>query len=265
MPYAPVRDLEIYYELHGSEEAEPLLLLNGAFGVIDHESDWGKHFERFARHYRLIAYEHRGHGRTNNPSNQFNGYNELADDAVGLLQYLGIPQVHVVGFSDGAITSLKIAARYPEVVKDLVLIGANYKNSPSLVNSLQKLQGDYIEENFKEWAATLDRQFASQGKGYWKKLSEQLFKMWLNDDVLPSIDEIRSIKAATLVMTGQRDPFGTVEQILEIQQFIEGSELCILPGVAHAVPQQRPEITAWVVLDFLERQRKKRARAVYRP
>ncbi|MEI7555805.1 alpha/beta hydrolase [Candidatus Chlorohelix sp.] len=265
MPYAPLRDLKIYYELNGAEEAEPLLLLNGAFGLIDFSSDWGKHFEVFARHYRLIAYEHRGHGRTDNPSQKFSGYSELADDAAGLLKYLGIKKAHVVGFSDGGITALKLAALYPDLVDTLAAIGVNYRNTPEILATMQKLSGDYIEQNFKEWAATLERQYAHREPGYWKKLSTQMTAMWLDDSGYPTEVEMRAMKLPALLMTGQRDPFGTVEQVVEMHRFIEGSELCILPGVAHAVPQQRPELTSLIVLDFLERQRKKRIRETYRP
>src|SRR5436305_6188065 len=107
MPYAEVRDLKIYYEIHGPAGAEPLLLLNGAFGVIVPDSDWTYQLPRLAEHYQVIAYEHRGHGRTNNSANEFSGYDVLADDAAGLLEYLGVPKAHVVGFSDGAITLLE--------------------------------------------------------------------------------------------------------------------------------------------------------------
>ena len=122
-----------------------------------------------------------------------------------------------------------------------------------------------ISQNFKDWAKTLERQFSYRQPGYWKNLSEQMIRMWLDDSVYPTPDEMRSIRIPTLVMTGQRDPFGTVDQIIDIHRYIQGSELCILPGVAHAVPQQRPQVTSWIILDFFERQLKKREKAAYRP
>ncbi len=262
MPFAPIRDLQMYYEVRGPHNAEPLLLHNGAFGVIDTDSDWGKLFDRFAGRFKLIAFEHRGHGRTNNPAGKYDSYEQLADDAAALLQYLEIPRAHVVGFSDGGITALKLAAKYPAMVDILVSIGANIYNTPGTIAGLQKLRGDYIENNFKEWAATLERQFASQGPGAWKEVSRQLEVMWLDDSVYPTPAEMQSIRVPTLVMTGQKDMFGTVEQTLDIHRYIEGSELCILPGVAHAVPVQRPELTWAVLSDFFDRQFKKRERAL---
>ena len=60
MPYAKVNDLDIYYELHGPEGAEPLILFNGSFGVIGPNSDWSNQLARFAQAYRVLAFEHRG-------------------------------------------------------------------------------------------------------------------------------------------------------------------------------------------------------------
>lgn len=257
MPYAKIRDLELYYEIHGPENAEPMLLHSGAFGVIGPDSDWSYQLPRFAQEYRVIIPEHRGHGRTNNPANQFTGYDVLADDVIGLLDYLEIPKAHMVGFSDGGITLLDLAQRYPERVDMLVSIGANYCNDEMVLTTLNNLHPDYIEQNYPDWAATLEKQHAPGGVGYWKTLALQLRAMWMhNPDFTP--EGMSRITVPTLVMTGQYDPYGNLNQTLTIHQSIKGSELCILPGVAHPVMIQRPEVSTLIVLDYLSRQRRKR-------
>src|SRR5690242_21636556 len=102
MPVAQVRDLQIYYEIHGSGPA--LVLLNGALDTI--ESDWSRHLPAFAERHRVLAYDHRGHGRTSAAPGAFASYAELAADLEALLQHVGIEQAHFCGFSDGAITLL---------------------------------------------------------------------------------------------------------------------------------------------------------------
>lgn len=62
MPYVQAGELEIYYALHGQAGGEMLVLLNGALDPI--ESDWSKHLSAFAARGRVLAYDHRGHGRT---------------------------------------------------------------------------------------------------------------------------------------------------------------------------------------------------------
>jgi pimeloyl-ACP methyl ester carboxylesterase len=257
MPYAKVNDLDIYYELHGPEGAEPLFLFNGAFGVIGANSDWSFQLPRLAQQYRVIAFEHRGHGRTNNPAQGFSGYDVLAADAVGLLRYLNVSGAAMVGFSDGAITLLELAQRYPEMIENMVLIGANYYNDESCLKAMETLRPEYIEQHFPAWSDNLEQQHGSQGMGYWKKLAAQLSEMWLEKPNY-SKDDLGRIAVPTLVMTGQHDNFGSLAQTLDIHRAIKGSELCIVPGASHPVLSQRPEITTMLILDYLDRQRKRR-------
>jgi pimeloyl-ACP methyl ester carboxylesterase len=72
------------------------------------------------------------------------------------------------------------------------------------------------------------------------------------------VDELSRIKAPTLLMAGQYDPFANRQQIVALHSAIVGSEFCILPGVAHSVITQQPQISALIILDYLRRQRKKR-------
>src|SRR5690348_5932800 len=132
MPFAQIRDLRLYYEQHGA--GEPLVLLNGALDTI--AADWERHLPVVAARYRVLAYDHRGHGRTNNPAARFAGYDELADDLAALLDTLGIARAHFCGFSDGAITLLSVALRWPERVRSLILAGAQYTNDERSLSML---------------------------------------------------------------------------------------------------------------------------------
>lgn len=260
MPVAKVNDLEIYYEQYGPEGAEPLVLFNGAFGVVGPHSDWSSQIERFAQNYQVLWFEHRGHGRTRNPAQKFSGYTQLADDAVGLLRALNIPKAILAGFSDGAITLLDLAQRYPEMIVNLVVIGANYYNDENCLKAVETLTPEHISQNYPAWATELERQHGSQGAGYWKELARQLRLMWLEYPNFSQPD-LGRITAPTLVMSGQYDQFGSLSQTLEIHQAIAGSEVCIVPGAAHPVLAQRSEITGLIILDYLARQRKRRDKA----
>ena len=114
MPILELRGLQMYYELHGSPGADgqtQLVLLNGALDTI--ESDWGAHLPAFAERYRVLAYDHRGHGRTSGSPEAFASYGVLADDLAALLDALDIGQAHFCGFSDGGITLLALCAALP--------------------------------------------------------------------------------------------------------------------------------------------------------
>jgi pimeloyl-ACP methyl ester carboxylesterase len=260
MPFARIRDMNLYYEELGKPEGETLFLLNGAFGALDTPSDWSNQLPKLAEQYRVVTYEHRGHGRTDNPLDKFDNYTTLADDAIALLEYLDIPKAHMLGFSDGAITLIDLVIRRPDLVDTLVLVGANYYVDPAIAEAMDILLPEYMEEKHPAWAQTLVRHHdAHQGAGHWKKIALQMRVMWTTEPNYAD-EQIAGISVPTLVMTGQYDPFGTIEQNVKMNKLIKGSELCIVPGAAHGVLNQRPEISTLLILNYLDRARRKKSK-----
>src|SRR5262245_22536541 len=102
-PYIHANGIDIYYEEYGS--GYPLLLIHG--GTLDHTM-WEQHIPIFAQHFRVIAPDSRGHGRTKNPLDRMT-YRLLADDMAALIQALGLDQPFVCGFSDGGQITMEIA------------------------------------------------------------------------------------------------------------------------------------------------------------
>ncbi len=87
--------LDIYYHEHG--QGQPLLLIHG--GTLSGES-WQPYRTAFAEHYRVIAPDSRGHGRTANPTGTLS-FGLLADDMVALVQALDLHKPLICGYSDG--------------------------------------------------------------------------------------------------------------------------------------------------------------------
>ncbi|OLS26379.1 MAG: Arylesterase [Candidatus Heimdallarchaeota archaeon LC_3] len=71
--------------------------------------------------YRVIAYDHRGQGRSGIPKNGYD-LDSLTDDVVMLIKNLNLDSVHFVGLSMGGMVGMRLAARHPELVKSLILI-----------------------------------------------------------------------------------------------------------------------------------------------
>jgi pimeloyl-ACP methyl ester carboxylesterase len=248
MPFTRVRDLQLYYELHGA--GQPLVLLNGALDTI--ESDWGRHLSAFAEHYHVLAYDHRGHGRTS-PTEQFTGYAELAADLEALLDTLSIARAHFCGFSDGAMTLLDFALRRPERVRSLILAGGQYTNDERTLGLVEKMTPERIQARLPAWAASLERLHdAHHQRGYWQSLLRQMLPMW---HVEPNftLEQIGQIAAPTLLIAGERDGFGHIDQQVAMRRAIPRSELCILPAAGHAVMNDQPDLFRLAALDFLRR------------
>ena len=257
MPYARAGDLEIYYELYGHAGSEAhaggdaLVLLNGALDTI--ESDWSKHLPAFAARYRVLAYDHRGHGRTSASPTPFSGYDLLAGDLLALLDALGIARAHFCGFSDGAITLLYFARRHPERIRSLILAGAQYTNDQRTLTLLAKMTPERIVVRLPEWAARLaELHDTHHGPGYWQQLMRQMQPLWpIQPDL--TLAQLAAITAPTLLIAGERDGFGHIDQQVAMHRAIPHAELCILPVAGHYVLNDQPELFQLAVLGFLKR------------
>ena len=117
MPQIKVNDVELFYEEKGSG-AEVMLFSHGY--LMDHTMYDGQ-IEAFQDQFRCIAYDHRGHGRSEVITSSY-GLDALVDDAIALIETLGIGPVHFVGMSTGGFVGLRIALRRPELLRSLILI-----------------------------------------------------------------------------------------------------------------------------------------------
>ncbi len=96
-------DINIYYEDHG--KGEPLLLIAGWGTDL---TCWQFQIPEFSTKHRVIAFDNRGAGRTDAPDEPYS-FRMMADDAVGLLDALGIGQAHILGVSMGGCIAQEIA------------------------------------------------------------------------------------------------------------------------------------------------------------
>lgn len=114
----------MYYERSG--DGEPLLLIQGMTGT---HAAWGRPFlSRLERDFECVVYDHRGIGYSSRVSKPFT-IAELAEDAAGLLDELGIERAHLLGISLGGMIAQELALSYPERLRSLIL-GGTYCGGP---------------------------------------------------------------------------------------------------------------------------------------
>src|SRR5215210_6046555 len=125
MPHATVDGHELHYLRRGA--GEPLLLIQGMSGT--HVS-WGEPFEAALQTegLELLTYDHRGTGHSARVDAGFT-IEQLADDAAGLLDVLGLERAHVLGISMGGMVAQELVLRHPERVRTLSL-GCTYCGGP---------------------------------------------------------------------------------------------------------------------------------------
>src|SRR4051812_41281211 len=122
--YAPVNGIKMYYEIYGGNDGMPVVLIHGGGSTI--QSNWGAILPILSKKHKVIAMELQAHGRTND-RNTPESFRQDASDVLALLQYFKINKADIIGFSDGACTTMEIAINHPEAVNKVVLISGNYK------------------------------------------------------------------------------------------------------------------------------------------
>ena len=209
MARASVNGIELYYEEHGSGRA--LLLVPGLgadtrlFGGI---------VGPLAATCHVIAFDPRGGGRSDKPPGPYT-IEQMADDADGLLDVLGIEDAVVVGYSMGGRIALSLALDHPERVRRLVLAATSARTPPSRPFG-------------RRWLAleVLSR-LPTPGKGQPRWAWECQRRASASYDATARLGEI---VVPTLVLHGRRDHMTALALAREMHAGIAGSSLVVVPG-----------------------------------
>ena len=145
MPTTHNNNVDLYYEVHGlTDPSAPTILF--AHGAGGNAASWWQQIPEFSEDHRIVAFDHRGFGRSKCTPEDFHVRN-FEHDARAVLDAAGVEQAIVVGQSMGGWTGLRLAARYPDRVRALVL-----SNTPGAVqhpalteamaNTARSLRGD---------------------------------------------------------------------------------------------------------------------------
>ena len=121
--YAKLKDLELYYEIHGN--GQQLILLPGSFYTIE---AMGSLVPQLAATRQVIAVELQGHGHTGDIERPLR-FEFLADDIAALTGELGLERADILGYSLGGGVALQTAIRHPEVVRKLVLVSTPFSHA----------------------------------------------------------------------------------------------------------------------------------------
>ena len=240
--YVSVHGLKMYYEIHG--QGEPLLLLHGGLCSIP---VWPEAIAYFSRHYRVIAPEQMGHGRTADDPGRPMDYHAMAEDTIELLRQLNVTEVFIIGWSDGGIVGLDLAINHPGLVKKLAVSGANYSHSaPAAPADPAKPVADNIPSFIREPYERL----SPDGAAHWPVLLERVRKMW---ETQPNFTpgQLGAIVAPTLVIAGDHD-FSTPEYTTQMWRLIPKAQLWIAPNSTHGLPKRRAALFNEVVDAFFQ-------------
>lgn len=124
----------LYYEEHSRVDAPPLILSSGLGGSANY---WGPNIAALAEHYRVIAYDHRGTGRSDRALPNVVTVDDFADDLLALIDALSVERVHVVGHAAGGVTGTALARKAADRVGKLVVVNGWVKADPHFLRCFE--------------------------------------------------------------------------------------------------------------------------------
>lgn len=236
MPTVSANGLEIAYDAAGA--GPPVVMLHGA--TSSGRLDFAAQRPLFAKAFRVYLPDARGHGRTRWDAADGFSYEWLVDDVLAFVDALHLGTFHVVGFSMGAMTALRLAVRHPERIRTMVVAGITTQREPRASVARRLMDPARVDRDDQPWARDLARLHDPvQGEGAWRRLLPAIAADVAAQPLLTPRD-LRRITAPTLVVAGDRDPFVPVDHAWGLSRQIPGGRLLIVPDCGHEVPIRRP-------------------------
>ncbi|MCB9006721.1 MAG: alpha/beta hydrolase [Ardenticatenaceae bacterium] len=260
MPQIRVNNVELFYEEQGSG-SEVMLFSHGY--LMDHTMYAGQ-IEAFKDRFRCVAYDHRGHGRSEQVTSSYD-LDALVNDAIALIEALEIGPVHFVGMSTGGFVGLRLALRRPDFCgahrhladaedKKIEAVQLAAKNGEYGWLATRRLAGNAIfyevfldddqrKDEVKKWRGIITGHNT-------KAVTAFANAIFSRDSV---VDQLGNIQTPTVVIVGKHDSATPASYSQTMADRIHDCRLRVIPDSGHSSPVEKPRAVAEAMRVFFER------------
>lgn len=255
--FVQVESGKIYYEECGSGAPTVLLIHDG----IAHSAVWDEVWPAFCARFHTIRYDRRGYGRSPESTTWYYETDDVAD----LLRHLKVPRAVVVGSSHGGELSIDFTLAHPDMVQQLVLVGAVVSGFPysdhflnrGMANS-KPLEKNDVKGAIANWAR--DKYVLAPGHEAAQKKLLEILTASPNDlnhqdyarPTQAALPRLHEIHVPTLILTGDADIPDVHAHAGAIEAGIRGSRRVVLSDAGHLMYLEKPEEFTNVVIGFIE-------------
>ncbi len=261
--FRPTPDLDMHYEVDDFTDPwrtpETVLMLHGN---AESGLAWHGWVPALARKYRVVRPDMRGFGRSTPMPRDFPWtLDVIIGDYARLIDHLGVDRFHLVGAKIGGTVARALAARRPERVTTLTVVGTPPPLRAGAAERVPELNAAFERDGVEPWArqtmgGRLGSEFPAEGVEWWIRfmgrtaVSTQtgFMKTIACADIRADVPKIR---CPTLVVTTDGSGLASVDETRAWQQQIPHSQLVVLPGNSYHVAATHAERCAAATLDFI--------------
>lgn len=257
-----INGIDIGYELSGNVSG-PTVMLSHSLSCDRHV--WDYQLPALQPTFRVLRYDSRGHGASGAPAGPYS-LDQLGDDAVGLLDALGLSRVHFVGVSMGGMVGQNLALRYPERLLSLTLSDTTAEipadEQPDWQQRIDTATAEGMGALVQETLAIcFSERFRHDPSA--SAALEQTERAILTTPVsgfvgcceairqLDYLSALERIRVPTLVTVGEHDPDTPPARARAIQQRIKNARLVMIPDAAHLNNIEQAPLYNRALLNFI--------------
>jgi len=204
--YININNANLYYERHGNSD-QTLLLIPAAIGALNR--DYKHQLKELSKHFTVISFDQRGYGKSIAEKRDFNSdfCHVDADDGAKIMKTLGYEKYSILGWCNGGVSAIIMAARFWQHIDKLVVWGSNTFVSDNDVAVIKS------HMDIETWTPFMYNSFLSVYGT--KEVLEKLWHDWINGyiryneqpDHSVCVKELNQIKCPTLIFHGNKDIF----------------------------------------------------------
>lgn len=256
--FAEINGAKLYYEMKG--EGQPVLMLHGY--PLDSRM-WDAQFETLAEHFQAIRFDFAGLGKSDVHDQDFS----LVEDIHGLLAFLKVERVNIIGLSVGGNLGMDFTLAYPEMVNKLLLVSTGLLGWSDFSPERQKYNAELrecsnqekiIELMCKAWVAGPFRSTDEINQDILDKYSLMLTDNLARENgngkmILPetkTLDRVENISAPTVIVSPDVDFPDFIKIADFLHEKIKHSQKVVLPGTAHMLNMEKPYEFNELVIKF---------------
>ena len=257
--FVEVEGSKLYYEECGNGPQAVVLVHDGVL----HSAAWDDVWPEFCKHFHTIRYDRRGYGQS--PAATAGYF--ATDDLATLLRHLKVTRAAIVGSSHGGEISINFTLDHPDIVQQLVLVGAVVGGMPYSKHFLERgeVLGRPLEKGDVQGAiaaAAKDKYLVASGNDAAKKRMAEILSASPQDLTHPELElpskpalpRLHEIRIPTLLLVGDADIPDVHAHAGAIEAGIPRARRVVISDVGHLMYIEKPAEFSRIVISFLESQ-----------